>query len=45
MEWLEAISPWIVPVIAIIGIVLAFTGKLYSLLFGPFKASIEGTSR
>ncbi len=41
MEWLEAIRPWIVPVIAIIGIVLAFTGKLYSLLFGPFKASIK----
>lgn len=41
MEWLEAIRPWIVPVIAIIGIVLAFTGKLYSLLFGPLKASIK----
>lgn len=41
MELLEAISPWIVPAIAIIGIVLAFTGKLYSLLFGPFKASIK----
>lgn len=41
MELLEVIRPWILPVIAIIGIVLAFTGKLYSILFGPLKASIK----
>ena len=41
MKWLELVRCWIVPVIAIGGVIALLTGGLRSILIGPLETSIE----